>query len=114
MAKSETVPHDDGDVDIDAMIRDASVMKAELDKIKQKHIELAASSMCAHKSAYSNIKWANTESRMASGVLLTLTAIGGKEIIQVMIGDGLSDSTIAAIRADIKRSQELQLINLIK
>lgn len=44
---------------------------------------------------------------MGSGVLLRLTALGGREIIQpVVIRDGLSPATIAAIRADIVRSYE--------
>lgn len=45
---------------------------------------------------------------MASGVVMTLTAIGGREIIPpVCIKDGLSPATIAAIRADLRRSYEL-------
>ncbi|MEJ5084958.1 hypothetical protein [Brucella pseudogrignonensis] len=44
---------------------------------------------------------------MGSGVLLQLTALGGREIINpVVIRDGLSPATIAAIRADIERSFE--------
>lgn len=54
---------------------------------------------------------AGTAVRMGSGVLLELTAygeFGGKKIIDpVVIKDGLSDATIAAIRADLKRSFEL-------
>lgn len=42
---------------------------------------------------------------MASGVLVTLTALGGREIINpIVIRDGLSPATIAALRADIERS----------
>lgn len=45
---------------------------------------------------------------MGSGVLLELTFIGGKEAISpVVIKDGLSAETIAAIKADIRRSYEL-------
>ena len=45
---------------------------------------------------------------MASGVILELTALGGKEIIPpVMIRDGLSQATIKAIQNDLCRSFEL-------
>ena len=45
---------------------------------------------------------------MASGVILELTALGGKAIIPaVMIRDGLSKATIAAIQDDLRRSFEL-------
>lgn len=43
-----------------------------------------------------------------SGVLLQLTALGGSEIIvPIVIRDGLSPETIAALRADILRSYEV-------
>lgn len=45
---------------------------------------------------------------MGSGVLLQLTALGGKELINpVVIRDGLSPETVAAIRKDIARSYEI-------
>ena len=45
---------------------------------------------------------------MASGVILELTALGGNAIIPaVMIRDGLSKATVAAIRDDLRRSFEL-------
>lgn len=43
-----------------------------------------------------------------SGVVLQLTGIGGREIIPpVMIRDGLSDDTVAALRRDVRRSLDL-------
>lgn len=45
---------------------------------------------------------------MASGALLRLEALGGRELIPpVLIRDGLSKETIAAIHADLVRSYEL-------
>lgn len=45
---------------------------------------------------------------LGSGVLLQLHALGGKElIVPVVILDGLSPKTIAALREDIERSYEL-------
>ncbi len=44
----------------------------------------------------------------ASGVILEISAIGGKSIIPaVMIRDGLSQATVAAIQSDLRRSFEL-------
>ena len=58
--------------------------------------------------ASQQISGAGTEKRMASGVLLQLTGIGGKEIIPpVMIKDGLSGETIDAIKKDLVRSYNL-------
>jgi len=71
---------------------------------------LELESQLAHRYAFAAVELhrAGTASRMASGVLLQLSAIGGKEIINpVMIKDGLSDATIAAIRADLDRSYNL-------
>ena len=48
---------------------------------------------------------------MGSGVILTLTAIGGKEIIEpICIKDGLSDETITALKADFLRSYNLAVM----
>lgn len=71
---------------------------------------LELESQLAHRYQFANaeIDRASTAHRMASGVLLQLSAIGGKDIINpVMIKDGLSDATIAAIRTDLKRSYDL-------
>lgn len=44
----------------------------------------------------------------ASGVLLQLTALGGRPIVEgVVIVDGLSAATIAALRGDLRRSYTL-------
>lgn len=51
---------------------------------------------------------ADTKRFMGSGVILSLTALGGKEIFEpVLIRDGLSDETIAALKADLARSYEI-------
>lgn len=45
---------------------------------------------------------------MGSGVVLEISAIGGKSIIPaVMIRDGLSQATVKAIQNDLRRSFEL-------
>jgi hypothetical protein len=45
---------------------------------------------------------------MGSGVLVQLTALGGRELtVPFVIRDGFSAETIAALRADINRSYDL-------
>jgi hypothetical protein len=46
----------------------------------------------------------------AGGVMVTLTALGGRQIVEpVCIKYGLSAATIAALKADIRRSYEMSL-----
>ncbi len=47
----------------------------------------------------------STDKLMGSGVVLSLTLLGGKELFEpVMICNGLSKETIAALKADLARS----------
>lgn len=74
---------------------------------------LELESQLAHRYHFadSELHKAGTGPRMGSGVLLQLSAVGGKDIINpVMIKDGLSDATIAAIRADLQRSYDLAVM----
>lgn len=49
---------------------------------------------------------------MGSAVILHLVALGGREIVApVAIRDGLSAETIAAIRADLRRSYDLATLH---
>lgn len=51
---------------------------------------------------------ASIEHLVGSGVVMTLTVLGGREICKpVLFRDGLSAETIKAIRADLVRSYEL-------
>ena len=55
---------------------------------------------------------ADTKSLAASGVIITLTVLGGRELIQpTMIRDGLSDELIAALRSDFRRSYQLATLH---
>ena len=70
-------------------------------------IELEAQLASTYHFASQNLHKAGSP-LMGSGVLVTLTALGGRELIcPVVIRDGLSDATIAALRADMVRSFEL-------
>ena len=59
------------------------------------------------RAAYHALLKTNKDSLMASGVIVTLTALGGREIVPpFMVADGLSDDTIAALRRDIAETQK--------
>jgi hypothetical protein len=69
--------------------------------------ELTAQLASTYHFAAAELHKAGQDRMMASGVLLQLHALGGREIIApVVIRDGLSAETIAAIRADIVRSYQ--------
>ena len=47
----------------------------------------------------------------ASGVIVTLTALGGREICApILIRDGLSKETVAALRLDLARSYDVAIV----
>jgi len=86
-----------------------------LTKLKRENLELKASTGAAHVHQHRNIKNASTDKLMGSGCLLEISGIGGKLLIEpIMISDGLSPETIAAIQKDIKRSLELKNLHKIK
>lgn len=79
--------------------------KAQL-RLRLKHMEAQLAHAYHFADAY--LKKTGTDRMMASGVVLELTANNGEALIPpVMIKDGLSNETIAAIRADLARSYEL-------
>lgn len=76
-------------------------------QLERKLLESEALALYRYGSAYTDIGKASTDHLMASGVLLQLTALGGREIIRpVVIRDGLSPDTIECLKRDIKRSSD--------
>ena len=69
----------------------------------------------AYHFAHENIKRLNNDRLRGSGAIITITQLDGKSCVEpVMIRDGLSDATIKAIQADLKRSQESMEVFKIK
>jgi hypothetical protein len=80
-------------------------------ELERKLWEAEASQIHVYHFAAGSVDKASTKHLMASGVVITLTALGGREIFKpVLIRDGLSDETIAALKADFVRSYELATI----
>ena len=81
------------------------VTKADL---QRKVKELEAQLVHQYHFATATIDRASINKTMGSAVILELTFLGGRKVFEpVAIKDGLSDETIAAIKADLKRSYEL-------
>lgn len=75
--------------------------------LQRENAELRAQLAHVYHFADAEIHKAGTDRMMASGVLLQLHALGGRELINpVVIRDGLSADTIAALRRDFARSYE--------
>lgn len=77
-------------------------------ELERKLIEAIAGDASAPHFACAGLDKASTDHLAASGVILTLTVLGGRKICEpVLIRDGLSKETIAALKADLVRSFEL-------
>lgn len=74
-------------------------------ELQRENMELRAQLAHVYHTASVEIGKAGTEHMMASGVMLQLHALGGRELINpVVIRDGLSVDTIEALQRDIARS----------
>jgi hypothetical protein len=77
-------------------------------QLERENLELHA--QLAHVGYYVNkgLPSASRDALAGSGVLLQLHALGGRKIIDpIVIRDGLSADTIAALQRDVIRSYEL-------
>ncbi|MRN79440.1 hypothetical protein [Brucella sp. 10RB9210] len=84
----------------------AKQTKADL---RRKIAELEA--QLVHTYHFADAELHKAGNLVGSGVVLRLTALGGREIINpTLIREGLSPDTIAAIRADLLRSYEVATV----
>ena len=76
-------------------------------ELERKLREAEAGQAHVYHFASQTIDKASIDSLMGSGVIITLTVLGGREIFDpVMIRNGLSKETIEALKADFVRSYE--------
>lgn len=81
-------------------------LASQVAELERKLFEMKSQQASVLATAFDSIQ--KSAEFMGSGVILQLTALGGKELIPaVMIRDGLSHKTIAAIQDDLCRSFEL-------
>jgi hypothetical protein len=82
----------------------------ELETLRRKNMELAAQLAHIYHFVTAQIDKAGKKYCMASGVLVRLHALGGREICPpFVIKNGLSDETIKALKADAAESYELAI-----
>lgn len=82
-------------------------VKLTRQQLERKLLEAESMAPFRYGFAHKDIGKASTDYLMASGVLLQLTVLGGREIISpVVIRDGLSADTIECLKRDIKRSSD--------
>lgn len=90
------------------MGKKAESLQQQLAAAQRKAMEYLAGQAHQYHYADTNIVKCSTDRMMASGVILTITALGGRELVEpVLIRDGLSPETIDAIQADLRRSYQL-------
>lgn len=77
-------------------------------QLKRQAMEFLSGQAHVYHFADAAIGKASVKHMMASGVVLTITALGGRELVApVLIRDGLSEETIDAIKSDLRRSYDL-------
>ena len=73
--------------------------------LERKLEEARAHHIYRHHFASKALDKVSVDKLMGSGVVLSLTLLGGKELFEpVMVRNGLSKETIAALKADLVRS----------
>lgn len=77
-------------------------------ELERKLQEALAGQAHVYHFAEAGLAKATSKHLGASGVVLTLTVLGGRELFSpTLIRDGLSDELIAALKADFRRSYDL-------
>ena len=78
--------------------------------LKRKLTEALAGQAHVYHFAGCELQKLSTDRLMGSGVIITMTVLGGRPGMEpTLIRDGLSPETIAAIKADFKRSYDLAI-----
>ena len=87
------------------MAKEKQTKAARIAELERKLREALAGQTHVYHFADAQLAKASTAHLAGSGVILTLTVLGGREICEpVLIRDGLSDQTIVALKADMVRS----------
>lgn len=83
-------------------------LREQIASLERRLFEAKAQFASTLGAAFDSIPKAGTDIYMGSGVIITVQAIGGKEIAPpFLIRDGISAETVKALQSDIARSFEL-------
>lgn len=82
-------------------------LRQQLVTAERKAREYLAGQVHQYHFADAAIGKCSTDKMTASGVILTITSLGGAQIVEpVLMRGGISNETIEAIRADFRRSYQ--------
>lgn len=97
------------DLHEDLMMKAQKISKAaRIAELERKLQEALAGQAHIYRYACDALKKASTDDLCGSGVVITMTALGGREILMpTLIRDGLSVETLAALKNDFIRSYDL-------
>ena len=80
-------------------------------ELEREVVELRAQLASRYHFAIRELPKASIDENMGSGVVIEITAVGGKSLVApVLIRDGLSPETIAALQRDMARSYDAAMI----
>ena len=89
------------------MSKTSERLQQRVAELERKLLESNAAQAHVYHFASANLHKAGIDKLAGSGVILTLTVLGGRVICEpVMIRNGLSLETVAALKADMVRSYQ--------
>jgi hypothetical protein len=84
---------------------------ARIAELERKLKEALAGQAHVYQFAEQGLARASTDHLVGSGIVITATVLGGRELFApVLIRDGFSPELIAALKADFKRSYDLAVM----
>lgn len=83
---------------------------AELARLRKAFLQYQASDLHAYASAHHELQKLGKDRYLASGVIVTIQNLSGEtKVGPVMISDGLSAESIAALMADVRASYDSRI-----
>ena len=88
-------------------VKQATILTDKIKELERKLMETEAQLIHVLHFSCASLEKVSVDKMLGSGVILTLTALGGRKIIEpTLIANGLSHATIQALKADMVRSFE--------
>ena len=93
------------------MSKTKELQAQQIRELQRQLCEAKAGSAHVYHFADKGLDKAGQKHLIGSGVVVTMTVLGGRELFApVLLRDGLSDELIASLRADLARSYELAVM----
>ena len=93
------------------MTKPKQTKAARIAELERKLQEALAGQAHRYRSAQEGLKKAGEKYLGASGIVVTMTVLGGRQLFEpVLIRDGLAQATIDALNAEMVKSYELAIL----